>query len=128
MPATIWLLSQTVTKKILLHTYLIKWPRVEDQHRSEEHAYRRSNRVLEYRHRAMRARLACHGTALYCTHACELYVLRMRTLTIQYPDPCGKSVIPNKENSPPCPGWGRWGLTLIGTLVFESSAARSVVS
>ena len=57
----------------------------------------------------MRARLACHGTALYCTprrRARELFVLRMRTLAIQYPDPWGKSAIPNKENSPPCPGWG----------------------
>ena len=38
----------------------------------------------------------------------------MRTLAIQYPDPWGKFAIPNKENSPPCPGWGGWGLTLIG--------------
>ena len=48
----------------------IKEPRVEDQHRSEEHAYLRSSRVLEYRHSAMRARLACHGQ--HCT------VLRVR--------------------------------------------------
>ena len=43
-----------------------------------------------------------------------LRVFRIRTLAIQYPDPWGKPAIPNKENSPPCPGWGRWGLTLIG--------------
>ena len=45
--------------------------------------------------------------ALHCTvlRARELFVLRMRTLAIQYPDPWGKSAIPNKENSPPCPGW-----------------------
>ena len=35
-----------------------------------------------------------------------LRVFRMRTLAIQYPDPWGKPVIPNKENSPPCPGLG----------------------
>ena len=40
-----------------------------------------------------------------------LRVFRMRTLAIQYPDPWGKPAIPNKENSPLCPGWG---LTLIG--------------
>ena len=39
--------------------------------------YRRSNRVLEYRHSAMRARLACHGTALYCT-------LRTQTIRIAH--------------------------------------------
>ena len=27
-------------------------------------------------------------------------------LAIQYPDPWGRPAIPNKENSPPCPGWG----------------------
>ena len=52
----------------------------------------------------MRARLVRHGTVL---RAHELFVLRMRTLAIQYPDPWGKSAIPNKENSPPCPGGGR---------------------
>ena len=41
-----------------------------------------------------------------------LRVFRMRTLAIQYPNPWGKPAIPNKENSPPCPGWGG-GLTLI---------------
>ena len=45
-----------------------------------------------------------------------LRVFRMRTLVIQYPDPWGKPAIPNKENSPSYPGWGRWGLTLIGAL------------
>ena len=56
--------------------------------------------------------------ALHCTvlRARELFILRMCTLVIQYPDPWGKSAIPNKENSPPCPGWGVWGLTLIGAL------------
>ena len=56
--------------------------------------------------------------ALHCTalRAHELFVLRMRTLAIQYPDPWGKSAIQNKENSPPCPGWGEAGLTLIGAL------------
>ena len=37
-----------------------------------------------------------------------LHVFHMRTLAIQYPNPWGKPAIPNKENSPPCPGWG-WG-------------------
>ena len=45
-----------------------------------------------------------------------LRVFRMRTLAIQYPDPWGKPATPNKENSPPCPGWG--GLTLIGALLL----------
>ena len=45
-----------------------------------------------------------------------LRVFRMRTLAIQYPNPWGKPAIPNKENSPSCPGWGGWGLTLIGAL------------
>ena len=35
-----------------------------------------------------------------------LRVFRMRTSAIQYPDPWDKLAIPNKENSPPCPGWG----------------------
>ena len=35
-----------------------------------------------------------------------LRVFRKRTLAIEYPDPWGKPAIPNKENSPPCPGWG----------------------
>ena len=48
--------------------------------------------------------MAPHCTVL---RARELFVLRMRTLAIQYPDPWGKSAIPNKENSPPCPGWER---------------------
>ena len=56
--------------------------------------------------------------ALHCTstvlRARKLFELRMRTLAIQYPDPWGKSAIPNKENSPPCPGWG--GLILMGVL------------
>ena len=52
--------------------------------------------------------------ALHCTvlRARELFVLRMRTLAIQYPDPWGKSAIPNKENSPPCPGWGEVGANI----------------
>ena len=60
--------------------------------------------------------MSLHYTVL---RARELFVLRMRTLAIQYPDPWGKSAIPNKENSPPCPGWGGGGgvgLTLIGVL------------
>ena len=45
----------------------------------------------------------------------------MRTLAIQYPDPWGKPAIPNKGNSPPCPGWGGGGgLTLIGTLFAQT--------
>ena len=36
----------------------------------------------------------------------------MRTLAIQYPDPWGKPAIPNKENSPPCPGWGGAGANI----------------
>ena len=36
----------------------------------------------------------------------------MHTLAIQYPDPWGKSAIPNKENSPPCPGWGEVGANI----------------
>ena len=40
-----------------------------------------------------------------------LRAFRMRTLAIQYPDPWGKPAIPNKENSPPCPGWG-WGANI----------------
>ena len=50
----------------------------------------------------------------HCTvlRARELFVLRMRTLTIQYPDPWGKSAIPNKENSPPCPGRGEVGANI----------------
>ena len=59
-------------RNVLLHTFL-KLPRVEDQHRSEEHAYRRSNRVPEYRHSAMRARLVRHGTALYYAHTNHSY-------------------------------------------------------
>ena len=41
-----------------------------------------------------------------------LRVFRMRTLAIQYPDPWGKPAIPNKENSPPCPGWGGVGANI----------------
>ena len=65
----------------------------------------------------------------HCTvlRARELFVLRMRTLTIQYPDPWGKSAIPNKENSPPCPGRGvRGGLTLIGALVCDEVSVVKV--
>ena len=36
----------------------------------------------------------------------------MRTLAIQYPDPWGKSAIPNKENSPLCPGLGEVGANI----------------
>ena len=50
-----------------------------------------------------------------------LRVFRMRTLAIQYPDPCGKPAIPNKENSPPCPGWG-WG---VGTNIDTDRRIRS---
>ena len=54
------------------------------------------------------------GWHVHCTvlRARELFVLRMRTLAIQYPDPWGKSAIPNKENSPPCPGWGEVGANI----------------
>ena len=50
----------------------------------------------------------------HCTvvRAHELFVLRMPTLAIQYSDPWGKSAIPNKENSPPCPGWGEVGANI----------------
>ena len=41
-----------------------------------------------------------------------LRVFRMRTLAIQYPDPWGKPAIPNKENSPPCLGWGGVGANI----------------
>ena len=47
-----------------------------------------------------------------------LRVFRMRTLAIQYPDPWGKPAIPNKENSPPCPGWGGWGANIDRCIIF----------
>ena len=58
--------------------------------------------------------------ALHCTvlRARELFVLRMRTLAIQYPDPWGKSAIPNKENSPPCRGCGGGGWSVISLMVL----------
>ena len=54
--------------------------------------------------------MSWHCTAVL--HARELFVLRMRTLAIQYPDRWGKSAIPNKENSPLCPGWGEVGANI----------------
>ena len=89
-----------------------KIAKVEDQHRSEEHAYRRSNRLLEYRHCAMRARLACHGTALYCTPHTRTIRIAHAHFSDSISRPWDKSAIPNKENSLPCLWW-RWGLTLI---------------
>ena len=51
-------------------------------------------------------------------------VFRMHTLVIQYSDPWGKPAIPNKKNSPPCPGCGGWGLTLIGALRWAACAPK----
>ena len=36
-----------------------------------------------------------------------------------------KSAIPNKENSLPCPEWGRWGLTLIGAKAIAKYIAKA---
>ena len=61
--------------------------------------------------------MSCHSTVLYS----DLFVLRMRTLAIQYPDHWGKSAIPNRNIPHPAPGevgGGGWGLTLIGALVL----------
>ena len=43
----------------------------------------------------------------------------MRTLAIQYPDPWGKPAIPNKEHSPPCPGWGGVGANIDRHIFFK---------
>ena len=112
MPATILLLSQTVTKNFLLHTYLIK------KHESRTNTEARDTRIdgqTEYSITdTARCALGWHVMALHCSvlRARELFVLRMRTLAIQYPDPWCKSAIPNKENSPPCPGWGEVGFNI----------------
>ena len=68
--------------------------------------------------------------ALHCTvlRARELFVLSMRTLAIQYPDPWGKSAIPNKENSPPCPGWGEVGANIDRCISVMSAWAHWVWS
>ena len=117
-------------KKISSSYVFNKIARVEDQHRSEGHAYRRSNRVLNYRHSA--CALGWHVMALHCSvlRARELFVLRMRTLAIQYPDPWGKSAIPNKENSPPCPGWGEVGANIdrcISASIINTGLSGSIV-
>ena len=66
--------------------------------------------------------------ALHCTvlRARELFVLRMRTLAIQYPDPWGKSAIPNKENSPPCPGWGEVGANIDRCIKLPTCSLRNI--
>ena len=65
----------------------------------------------------------------HCTvlRARELFVLHMRTLAIQYPDPWGKSAIPNKENSPPCPGWGEVGAN-IDRCIIQKCQRQSLFS
>ena len=100
--ATIRLLSQTVTKNYS--------PYVFNKNNSHETIARtnteaRNTRIdgqTEYSSTdTARCALGWHVMALHCAR--ELFVLRMRTLAIQYPDPWGKSAIPNKENSPPYP-------------------------
>ena len=130
MPATIRLLSQTVTKIFLLHTYLIKEPRVEDQQQkrgTHVSTVKQSTRVQTDTDTA-RCALGWHVMALHCTvlRARELFVLRMRTLAIQHPYPWGKSAIPNKENSPPCPGWGEVGANIDRCIISGSMTRISV--
>ena len=45
-------------------------------------------------------------------HAYAHWVTAMNLFIIQYPDPWGKSAIPNKENSPLCPGLGEVGANI----------------
>ena len=96
-------------KKIILHMYL------NELRTNTEARNTRIDGQTEYLSTdTARYALGWHVMALHCTvlRARELFVLRMRTLAIQYPDPWGKSAIPNKENSPPCPGWGEVGANI----------------
>ena len=127
MPATIRLLSQTMTNKFLLHTYKIATSRGPTQKRGTRVSTVKQSTRVQTDTDTARCALGWHVMALHCTvlRARELFVLRMRTLAIQYPDPWpwGKSAslpFQTRKILHPAPGGGRWGLTLIGALILSN--------